>query len=444
MFRLNHRAFEILRAEIQKCSSFDIAGQVQQDIVLKRLEKLRSSKGQPASLEELRDTVSDIFPNFGEKALKAAARANRPPGVLSKITWAAGIVAASTGVLWVVNLPYPMIRWPVARTAPILLLPSYVSMDYHYRRAIARVEQADQLINSATSSADITLGSVKVKEAQAHLDALPVWFLGYWPQYTFWFGWQFTLDEFKRSRANVGRMEAKAFQEKNALLQLHQGEQALNAAQQQYQQGQTAAEKETALKAWQVAVDQLEQVPPETLAGRNAHTKLAVAKRDFEQVVTLVTGGARTSTLIVAAQQFGLAATEAARNPPHSADEWEEIASLWQQAIERLTQVPVADPGYLEAQKLLAKYQSNLGIARTRKSAEQASVEALKQAKDKIQAMFTFAAANDSSVNQKQLIGQLQGVINELETVKSGTTAYPEAQTLLASARNKLEQVQPQ
>ena len=94
--------------------------------------------------------------------------------------------------------------------------------------------------------------------------------------------------------------------------------------------------------------------------------------------------------------------------------------------------------------KPLAKYQSNLGIARTRKSAEQASVEALKQAKDKIQAMFTFAAANDSSVNQKQLIGQLQGVINELETVKSGTTAYPEAQTLLASARNKLNQVQPQ
>lgn len=443
MTRLNHRAFEILRAEVQKCSSADLAGQVQRSIVLKRLEKLRSSKGELASLEELRDTVSDIFPNFSEKALKAAARANRKPGALSHIKWTALVLAGSSGLLWAVNLPYPMIRWPVARTAPILLLPSYISMDYHYRQAIARVEQADQLINQTTSPADLTLGEVKLKEAQAHLDALPVWFLGYQPQYTFWFGWQFTLDEFKTARANVGRMSAKVFQEKNALLQLNQGKQALNAAQQQYQQSQTAAEKETALKSWQAALAQLEQVPPETLAGRTTQTRMASAKRDFELVGGLAASGARTSTLIAAAQQFALAATSAAQNPPHSTDEWEESADLWQQAIERLMQVPVEDSGYVEAQKFLAKYQRNLGIVRTRKSAEQASVEALQQAKDTIPTMFAASAADDSAVNRNQLIGQLQGIINQLETVKSGTTAYPEAQQLLASAQKKLEQVQP-
>lgn len=417
---------------------------MQRNIVLKRLEKLRCSKGSPATLEELRDTLSDIFPNFSEKALKAAARANRPPGVLSKIQWTAGMVVGSAGVLWVVNLPYPIIRWPVARTAPVLLLPSYISMDYHYRHAVARVEQADQLINSATSPADLTLGEVKIKEAQQHLDALPVWFLGYWPQYTFWFGWQFTLDEFETARANVGRMEAKVFQEKNALKQLNQGFEALNVAQQQYQQGQTAADKETALKSWQVAIDQLEQVPPETLSGRTAQSKLTAAKRDFEQVASLVEGGVRTSTLVAAAQQFALSATEAAQNPPHNADEWEEIALLWQQAIERLTQVPVADPGYIEAQTLLAKYQRNLGIVRTRLSAEQASVEALKQAKDKIPTMFASTATDDSAMNSNQLIAQLQDIINQLQTVKSGTTVYPEAQALLASAQKKLELVQRQ
>ncbi len=52
-------------------------------------------------------------------------------------------------------------------------------MDHHYRGAVAQVEQADQLINYATSPADIELGEVKVKQAQQHLDALPVWFLGY-------------------------------------------------------------------------------------------------------------------------------------------------------------------------------------------------------------------------------------------------------------------------
>lgn len=250
MIRLNDRAFQILSAEVHKCSSADIAGRVQREIALKRLEKLRSAQGEPATLEELREQLSDIFSNFSEKVLKAAARANRPSAALSKIKWTAGITLGAVGFMWIVNLPYPMIRWPVARTAPILLLPSYISMDHHYRRAIARVEQADQLINRATSPADFVLGEQRVKEAQGHLDALPVWFLGYWPQYTFWLGWQFTLDEFKAARANVGRMEAKLFQEKNAQTQLNQAEQILNTAQQQYKQAQIAAAREQALTSW--------------------------------------------------------------------------------------------------------------------------------------------------------------------------------------------------
>ena len=143
------------------------------------------------------------------------------------------------------------------------------------------MEQADQLVNSATRSYDLTLGEVKVIEAQKHLDNLPVWFLGYWPQYTFWFGWQFTLDEFKSARANIGRMEAKVFQEKNAQTQLQQGEQTLNKAHQQYQQGQTAVDRETVIASVQAAIDQLEQVPSKTLAGRTAQTKLTSCQARF-------------------------------------------------------------------------------------------------------------------------------------------------------------------
>jgi hypothetical protein len=443
MTRLNDRAFEILRAELQKCSGAEKLVQVQRDIVLKRLEKLRCSQGSPASLEELRNTILDIIPNFSENALKAAVRANRPRGAsLSKIKWAAGILIGSVGMLWVVNLPYPMIRWPVARTAPILLLPSYINMDYHYRRAISRVEQADQLINQATSPADLTLGEVKVKEAQKHLDNLPVWFLGYWPQYTFWFGWQFTLDEFKTSRANVGRMEAKVFQEKKAQTQLIKGEQTLKAAKQQYQQGQTAIDRETAIASWQAAVDQLEQVPSATLAGRTAQTKLTALKRDFEQVAGLAAGRARTGTLIAAAQQFAIAASETKQNSPHTASEWNEMVGLWEQAISQLKQVPVEDPGYVEAQKFQAQYHRNLGIVRTQLQAEQASVEALERAKTKIEIMLASAAANGFPEHQNHLRSQVQGIINQLETVKSGTTADLEAQQLLQSAQEKLKQLQ--
>ena len=87
---------------------------------------------------------------------------------------AAAGVASLAGIIWLVNLPYPMIRRPVAKVAPILLLPSYISMDRHYREAISNVEEADQLVNRATSDADIQLGDEKVQLAQKNLDALPV------------------------------------------------------------------------------------------------------------------------------------------------------------------------------------------------------------------------------------------------------------------------------
>jgi hypothetical protein len=72
-------------------------------------------------------------------------------GVLSKIIWTAILLGIPVGVVWLANLPYPVIRRPVAGTAPILLLPSYMSVEANYRQAIASVEQAEQLIENATS-----------------------------------------------------------------------------------------------------------------------------------------------------------------------------------------------------------------------------------------------------------------------------------------------------
>ena len=48
--------------------------------------------------------------------------------MFSKIKWAVTLLTSASEVLWVVNLPYPMIRLTVAKTAPILLLPSFISI----------------------------------------------------------------------------------------------------------------------------------------------------------------------------------------------------------------------------------------------------------------------------------------------------------------------------
>lgn len=99
MARLNSCAFEILRTEIQKCAGNDFALQVQQEIVLRRLERLRSQGGSPLSFEEMRKVVIDFFPNFDEKVLKAAVKANRPPSMWSKLPLVAVILAGSAGMI---------------------------------------------------------------------------------------------------------------------------------------------------------------------------------------------------------------------------------------------------------------------------------------------------------------------------------------------------------
>ena len=319
MARLNERAYQILRQETEKLTGKEAMSQLEKELVLEQLQNLRKQEGLPASLAELRQIVINTYPQFSQEALKAAAKANQgssnQSGKLSPLTKmlvpmllsGVGII----GLIGLVNLPYPMIRKPVAKIAPILLLPSYMSMDRNYREAIAHVEQADKLINNATSSEDIELGASKVKKAQANLDRLPVWFLGYQPQmYCTFFGctWKFTYDEFEAARKLVGRMEAQIFQEQNAQAKLIAAETALSAAKQQYEIATKPTEKKQAITAWQEAIDQMQQIYPATLAATMAEPKLTAAERDFDQLVGSSATWQRTSNLVEAAKAFGMQA----------------------------------------------------------------------------------------------------------------------------------------
>jgi hypothetical protein len=349
--------------------------------------------------------------------------------------------AGLAGSIWVLNLPYPMIRWPVSRVAPLVLLPSYIKMDHDYRQAISLVEQADQLVNQATSASDIDLGEQKVDQAQEHLDGLPVWFLGYYPQgYCHFFGcsWRFTVDEFQSARAEIGRMEAVVFQERNAQSLLEEGTLAVEGAQQAFQTSQSAPDGATALATWQRGMDRLSEVPPTTLAGRQADTKLVAYQRDYQQVAGNVAGGDRSNTLVDAAKAFAYQAALAGQNPPHSAATWETVAGLWQTAIARLDSIPVSDPGYGEAQTLLAQYQSNLGIVKEHKAKEESSARALESATDKTTRML---AQNLEAMDRNQVASLLQDIINDLEKVQPNTTSSARASEMLRSANQKLAQL---
>ena len=443
---LNDRAYNIMRAEVNKCADAQgLAGPVQKQIIMRRLDKMRSQKTDNfAQEEDLRQTVKDIFPEFSEKVIKDAAKVNHPPNLLEQswgcFTLISGLTLGGLGFMWFVNLPYPMIRGPVSKTAPLLLFPSYLSMDYNYRQAIVMSEQADQLINKATAEADFDLGAEKAQKEQKHLDVLKVWILGYYPQtycYFFRCTWRFTLDEFKSVREKIGRMDAQIFQQKNAFRQLNQAETSLNTSKQQYQQAKNALERQQATSDWQGAIDSLSQIPEETLAGKISHKKVDIARRDFQQVGGIATGNQLTDNLIEAAKEFAMSASVMSQNPPHPVEKWEEIMNLWQEAINRLQDVKLGSPGYLESQTKLAQYKTNLATVKVRLKAEKESVEAFKRAKNSLTYLQRYV--KESQGNSGDYLSKLQEIINELEQVKQGTTVYPEAQKWLASARQKLQ-----
>ena len=439
MYRLNKKAYNILILEVEAAAKKDnLAGEAAKKIAYQRLNRLTSRKGQPVTKSELKDLLQDVLPNFSDRAISKAIKANRPPSkfwILPKIGLG---LTAFAGFIWLINLPYPMIRRPVAKTAPILLLPSYISMDHNYRQAIAKVEQADQLVNQATSLADLELGSEKVTQAQKHLDKLPVWFLGYEPQFRrtfFSFGWSFTFDEFKAARASIGRMESKIFQETNAMNQLESAEKTITQAKSDYQQSANNVSRQSAIANWQTGIDELTQVPNRTLASKKSQAKLVAYRRDFQNVSGFISGNSRTNTLIAAAKAFSSQAIANCENPPLAEYEWQKCIELWQESISRLKNVPLKDPGYLSAQNLLASYQTKLGEAQTNKRVEADSARAFELAQSK---MISLPETVDRN-NQAQTVRQIRSIIIQLEKVRPRTTVYDQAKYLINSAEKKLD-----
>jgi hypothetical protein len=374
--------------------------------------------------------------------LKQSSRQFRIPGKLIGLVVLLGVPA---GMLWLVNLPYPPIRQPMLKAAPMLLLPSYMGMDRDFRLALNAVEQAKQYIDNATSPADVDRGAEQLAIAHKYLDALPSgWIDGRYDYYRWygWYDWRLSPAGFNQARADLARMEAKVFQERNAQNQLAEADQNISTAKTQYQQAKSLMDKQQAIALWRQALDPLELIPMETLAGATARQRLDANRRELQQIAGETLNNTQTISLIEAARQFAWQAAKLGQNPPHAVQEWEQVGSLWQQAIDRLAQVSIADPaGYTEAQKLMAQYRLSLAQIKIRQSAETDSVQALEHAQRQIQSL-TSSVPSRGTIPSNYVISQLQGIIHELEQVQPGTTAYLEAQELLLAAKNKLNHLQ--
>ncbi|MEH2410938.1 hypothetical protein [Nostoc sp.] len=430
--------WNLLRKNAPNSSGIDPSAPSLQPVVLKQ----PATPSTPKNLAELEDEMELKGRVLKTSPQQLHSKAKR--GIGSRLIWMAILIGIPFGVIWVANLPYPVIRRPMMLHAPFLLLPSYISMDNHYRQALVSVEQAEELIEKATSPADLALGEQKLQETQKHLDKLPTSFVNDWSEYRYWwYNSRFSIYGFNAFRSKVGQLEAQVFQEKNAQSLLTHNMQTFLNAKQQYEQAATVTDKQTATAAWQTALNQFEQIPGQTLAGKTVQNQLDNYKREFQEVVGLVAENDRISALITAARQFSWQAAKAGQNPPHAVTEWQQIENLWIEAIERLKEIPSKDvAGYTEAQKLLAIYQANLGQVKVRRQAEADAREALEAAQREIKSLLASIPANADDGERNRVSSQLQSIINQLEKVQNGTTAYLKAQELLLSANNKLRQLQ--
>lgn len=200
---------------------------------------------QPKSLADLERQMEEEerLLKQTKKTVKSTQATKRRRSPLKVMIGTGLLLGIPAGALYLVNLPYTAIRRPVAANAPLLLLPSYISRDRNYRHAINTFEQAQQLIDRATTPADLALGEQKLDQAQESLDALPIgWEDSSLSAYSS-YNWRFNRSRFNAARAEVGRLKAKVFQEKNAQDALLVAEQSLTAAQQQYSQANTKNER---------------------------------------------------------------------------------------------------------------------------------------------------------------------------------------------------------
>jgi hypothetical protein len=334
----------------------------------------------------------------------------------------------------------------VAKAAPLLLLPSNMAIEANFKKAQATVEEARQLIEAPTSPADLDRGELKLRDGKGALDSIPVWYIADWADYSrgYWgYGWEFSPAGLQAARIKAGQLEARVFQEKNAQIALSDAEKDTNMAKAQFQQAASQIDKKMAVQNWQGAIDRLNQIPSQTMAGRKAQQLIITSTRDLKAVAGLSVGNEKVLAQLGGAEALAKKAAETGRNSPHTSDRWSEIAGMWQQAIQSLEKIPVEDlQGYTEAQTRLAEYRNSLSEVKVRLKNEQEAVLALDRANQKLTALWASLPKDGKDLNRNQAIGNFMAINNELDKIKSGTTPYLKAQELKVQVDQQLRLLQ--
>jgi hypothetical protein len=351
------------------------------------------------------------------------------------ITLTVGVVG---GGLAIANLPIPAIREPIAKHAPILLLPSIIAWDHNYREGTVALEQAEQLIQQAKHPDDLTGGDRYLKSAKEHLNALPSDGINNYEASSYCYfrtcSWRFSGGEIQQRRESLARVEATLTQEQNLQSQLQQTIDAIAESQVNYKNAKGDIQKQSIVTQWEQDIEQLAALSSSTLTGRLANVEREKAQTAFKNATGFSHDQKRSGNLIQAAKQFAISAQKMTLGESHSVSEWQAILNQWDSAIGPLKSISVDNPDYVSSRKTLADYQQQQSRARIRLQEEQTAIALLQTT----EAQINVLVRTHTNLNRDQAKAEMMAIEANLKKIAPGTTTHPQAQEWLNSLRKRL------
>ena len=368
MPRLSDRAFHLLKNEVEYRYRIGLNNSIERIVLLARLKTLRAREGKPMSQIELWQEVSDVAPDFSSAVLAEACAGNRLP--VMSATVSVGAIAALSAITLGIEAQQSNIA--ILSTASTMLVQDAPSPLTSYR------------VTAPRSS----LSVLAVPNTDAFEIAKSL-------------GWRAALKGQNPPHSEQRWREAAALW-RQAIAQLDQ----ITASQTHYE----AAQKKKALYQ-----QNLQQVEMHQIAARRP-TPNGISGPQFSS--------SRPDWLAVA-KGYGWQAALASQNAPHPAEQWAEIAEVWEVALLTLDRVEPTHAQYAEAQQVKARYRQNLSAIRHRYQIEQTTARQL-QALQRAILLLDRTAVSSASRDS-----QLQSIVQQLETIPAGTQAQAIAQQLI-------------
>jgi hypothetical protein len=496
MARLSDRAFQIIRAEIERRYQDESSDPIERVILLARLETLRSRPGKPMTRVEIWEELSDVLPNIDQNVLMAAESIDTDSPVMGAslgVGAVAVLIAAAVGMdSMAASSASAFSPSPNVRTANKSVKPTAQDPLDQGLLAQAPIEasaaQSDVIKTAGSPTFSHSAGNSTARQPLAK-------------------NWQTlkaisniatnSLPRPERQTITIGQPITNAFEmaKKLGWQAALKGQNAPHTAE---HWGETAA-------LWRQALEQLNQVKPQDADYLEAQRKKAFYQENLKEIqdrqamatpskgialkqaipktvqAAVQTSASQSSDIarlatpstqpspqfspqpssqpapqasrgsgrgsvqaaqdpIKVAKHYGWQAALASQNAPHPPEKWADISRLWQTALGSLNTINSQHPSYHEAQKVKNLYQKNLNEIRRRHQSEQAATQQLRA----LQADLSKINSRVSNLSQAAKYEQLKAVVSHLDQIPAGTHAHIGAQLTMMQTTDQLAAIAAQ